>query len=333
MPKPTAAPANGITAEVIRDCMKPYGFSPDLLEDFVASLPPPPPEASTAWRHRHLTRLVQEVAIFMPADDAQARLAADVVGMRELAGVMRRKAVAPGVTTAEQCRLSRTAADVFRAALAGERQLDRRQHMPAPFFGTLLSDPVSIGALDAVWRRGVGGTVDVEPMDPETRVEGGDPTALEVPHGMAGDPRVEPEDKRAAMTASLVVAGAGHGDTDSMDREAEGAQGDLAAGPGARRMEGDPRVEPADKRPAMKEWPVVGEAPGAGGSAGGDVDLLDREAEDDSGRGAVPAPAPLRAGVVVEQGDGWSLEVWPATANCAAAGDGAARKAAAGGAA
>ena len=28
-------PSNGITADVIRDCMKPYGFNPDLLEDTV----------------------------------------------------------------------------------------------------------------------------------------------------------------------------------------------------------------------------------------------------------------------------------------------------------
>ena len=93
----------------------------------------------------------------MPADDAQARLATDVVGLRELAGVLRRRAVAPGVAVGEQCRLSRTVADVVRAALAAERQLDRRQHKPAPFFGTLLADPVDVGALDAVWARGVGG--------------------------------------------------------------------------------------------------------------------------------------------------------------------------------
>jgi hypothetical protein len=330
MPKPTPAPANGITAEVIRDCMKPYGFSPDLLEDFVASLPPPPPEASTAWRHRHLTRLVQEVAIFMPADDAQARLATEVVGLRELAGVLRRRAADPGVPTGELCRLGRTAADMMRAAITGERQLDRRQHLPAPFFGTLLSDPVSIGALDTVWRRRAGGTVDVEPMDRETGVEGGDPTAVEVPHGMAGDPPVEPEDKPAAMKESLVIAGAGHGDTDSMDREAEGAPGDLAAGPVRPRREDDPRVEPEAKRPAVKESLVVGDSPGAAESAGGDVDLLDRETEADSGRGAGSASAPRREGVVVERGDGWSLEIWPATGNCAAAGDGVTRKAAGG---
>jgi hypothetical protein len=323
-------PANGITPEVIRDCMKPYGFSPDLLEDFVASLPPPPPEASEAWRLRHLTRLVQEVAIFMPADDAQARLATNVVGLRELSVVLRRRAVDPGVPTGELCRLCRTAADMERAAITAERQLDRRQHMPAPFFGTLLSDPVSIGALDTVWRRGAGGTVDVEPMDRETGVEGGDPTAAEVPHGMEGDPTVETEDERAALKELLVIAGAGHRDTDSMDREAAGAPGDLAAGSGAPRMEGDPRVEPETKRPAMRESLVVGEGPGAAESAGGDADLLDRETEADSGGGAGPAAAPRRAGVVVERGDGWSLEIWPATGNCAAAGDDVTRKAAAG---
>jgi hypothetical protein len=36
--------------------------------------------------------------------------------------------------------------------------------------------------------------------------------------------------------------------------------------------------------------------------------------------------------VVVERGDGWSLEIWPATGNCAAADDGVTRKAAGGGA-
>ena len=233
MPSPTRTPANGITAEVIRDCMQPYGFSPDLLEDFVAALPPPPPEASAAWRHRHLTRLVREVAIFMPADDAQARLAAEVVGLRELAGVLRRRAADPGVPTGELCRLSRTAADMMRAAITGERQLDRRQHMPAPFFGTLLADPVDVGALDAVWRRGAG---------------------------LAGDPRVDPGPKPAAMPASLVEAGAGHGDTNSMDREAEGAPGDLAAVEVPHGLGGDPRVDPGPKPAAMPASLVVGES-------------------------------------------------------------------------
>jgi hypothetical protein len=329
MPKPTAAPANGITAEVIRDCMKPYGFNPDLLEDFVASLPPPPPEASTAWRLRHLTRLVQEVAIFMPADDAQARLATEVVGLRELAGVLRRRAADPGVPTGELCRLGRTAADMMRAAITGERQLDRRQHMPAPFFGTLLSDPVSIGALDAVWRRGAGGT-DVEAMDPEIGVAGVDPTVVEVPRGMAGDPRVEPEDKPAAMAAGedTGVASIEDGDTKAMDPETEDAPGNPTAVEMRHGKAGEPRVEP-DKRAAMTGPPIVA------GAGHGDTDSMDPETEGDSGGGAGPAPAaaPRREGVVVEQGDGWSLEVWPATVDCAAAGDRAARKLAARGAA
>ena len=330
MPKPTPVPANGITAEVIRDCMKPYGFSPDLLEDFVASLPPPPPEASTAWRLRHLTRLVQEVAIFMPADDAQARLATEVVGLRELAGVLRRRAADPGVPTGELCRLGRTAADMMRAAITGERQLDRRQHMPAPFFGTLLSDPVSIGALDAVWRRGAGGTMDVEPMDRETGVAGGDPTAVELPHGMARGPRVEPEDKRAALTEvqDAGVARVEDGDTKVMDLETEDAPEAPTAVEMRHGTAGEPRVEP-DKRAAMTGPPIVA------GAGHGDTESMDPETEGDSGGGAGPAPAaaPRREGVVVERGDGWSLEVWPATVDCAAAGDRAARKVAAGGAA
>jgi hypothetical protein len=303
MPKSTPTPTNGITAEVIRDCMQPYGFNPDLLEDFVASLPPPPPEASAAWRLRHLTRLVQEVAIFMPADDAQARLATDVVGLRELAGVLRRRAVAPGVAVGEQCRLSRTVADVVRAALAAERQLDRRQHKPAPFFGTLLADPVDVGALDAVWRRGVQGMV-VEAMAslppdacPGGEAAGGDGGAL-VPRGADDDPRVAPSDRCAAATEPPLVADSAATDTEPMDRETAGRPADLTvvAVPGG--THGAASVAPEDERAAS------------------------------TGEAGVAGAAPRRAGVVVEQGDGWSLEVWPATRG-AAAGDGTARTAAA----
>src|ERR1700722_20334820 len=143
-------PSNGITADVIRDCMKPYGFNPDLLEDTVDTLPPPPEGASPAWRHRRLTRLVQEMAIFMPADDAQARLAGPVIVLRELAGTLERRALLAGTSVAEMCRLSRCAMDVTRTAFGAERALARRQKGPAPFYGTWLSDPVDIGALDAV---------------------------------------------------------------------------------------------------------------------------------------------------------------------------------------
>ena len=96
----------------------------------------------------------------------------------------------------------------------------------------------------------------------------------------------------------------------SMDREADGASGDPAAVEVPHGLAGDPRVAPADRRPAMPASLVVGEAPGAAGTAGADVDLVDREAEAASGGGAGPAAGP-----------------------CAAAGEGAARKAAAGDAA
>src|ERR1700678_3268781 len=97
-------PANGITAEVIRDCMKPYDLNPDLLEDTVDTLPPPPAGASPAWRQRRLTRLMQELAIFMPADDAQARLAAQVIVLRELAGTLERRGLLAGAGGGGVCR-------------------------------------------------------------------------------------------------------------------------------------------------------------------------------------------------------------------------------------
>src|SRR5277367_6311445 len=97
-------PSNGITPEVIRSVMPPYHLSPDLLQATFAppptpppaptspppppptpaALPPPPPDSTTAWRHAHIARLTQEISALMPANAAQARIAAQIVITREL---------------------------------------------------------------------------------------------------------------------------------------------------------------------------------------------------------------------------------------------------------
>ena len=141
----------GITPSVIREMMPPYHLSPDLLEGTFTALPPLPPDAPAAWRHARITRLIGEITALLPADAAQARLAAQIIVVRELADTLTNRAHTPEVTIEQMCRLSRSSAELIRTAALLERTLARRQQTPAPFFGTVAADGVDIAALDAVW--------------------------------------------------------------------------------------------------------------------------------------------------------------------------------------
>ena len=88
--------SNGITPDVIREMMPPYHLSPDLLEATFAALPPPPHAASPPWRQARIARLMQEIATLMPADAAQARLAAQILIVRELADTIAARAYCAG---------------------------------------------------------------------------------------------------------------------------------------------------------------------------------------------------------------------------------------------
>jgi hypothetical protein len=148
--------AAGITQTVIQEMMPPYSLNADLLAGAVTILPPPPPDASASWRQARLTRLVREISVLMPADAAQAKLAAQIVVYRETADDTLDRANVPGLTVEQVCRVRRAAADLTRTSATLERALSRRQEQPAPFFGTVLADQVDIAALDAVWCKGVG---------------------------------------------------------------------------------------------------------------------------------------------------------------------------------
>jgi len=147
----------GITKEVMRDIMPPYSLDADLLARAIGILPPPPPDASESWRRARLTRLVCEISVLVPADAAQAKLAAEIVVFRETADDTLDRANRPGLTVEQVCRVRRAAADLTRTSATLERTLSRRQEMPAAFFGTVLGDQVDIAALDAVWCKS-GGT-------------------------------------------------------------------------------------------------------------------------------------------------------------------------------
>jgi hypothetical protein len=146
-------PSNGITPAVIRDLMPPYQLSADLLASTVATLPPPSPDATQAERHAHLTRLIEEIVARQPADADQARDAAQLLIVRELAGTCAADAHAAGLTVEQRCRLARTAAELLRSATSIQRTLARNQQKPVPFYGTVLQDAVDLAALDSIWRK------------------------------------------------------------------------------------------------------------------------------------------------------------------------------------
>ncbi len=144
-------PSNGITAGVIRDVMPPYTLSNDLLAATFATLPAPPAAATPPWRHERATRLVGEIAGFLPADAVQARLAAEIVLAREMMRDTFARSNAPGLALNQVCRVRRVSTELGRTAVTMARELTRRQQEPVPFFGTVLAERVDIAALDAVW--------------------------------------------------------------------------------------------------------------------------------------------------------------------------------------
>src|SRR5665213_2608828 len=147
----------GITANVFQEMMPQYHLSADLLDGTLKALPPPPPDAPETWRLARITRLISEITTLLPADAAQARLAAQIVVVRELADTMANRAYMPDVTVEQMCRLGRTSAELVRTAALLERTLARRQMKPTPFFGSVAADEVDIAALDAVrCKRGAG---------------------------------------------------------------------------------------------------------------------------------------------------------------------------------
>jgi len=145
------APSNGITADVIRDLMPPYQLNADLVAATLASIRPPPPGASQAWRQERTARLIDEITALTPADAAQARIASQIVILREEKDDTAARGFAPGLTLEQACRLRRTGAVLVNAVAMLERMLVRHQQMPVPFFGTVLMDGVDVAALAAGW--------------------------------------------------------------------------------------------------------------------------------------------------------------------------------------
>jgi hypothetical protein len=156
-------PSNGITADVIRDIMPPYHLSFDLLEGTFRALPPPPPDASAAWRQAHITRLIGEITTLKPADAGQARTASEILVLRELANTIASRAHAPDMTVSQLCRLGRAAAELARTADGLVRGLERTQQKPVPFYGTVELDEVDVAAVDQIWCGGTSASAEAGP--------------------------------------------------------------------------------------------------------------------------------------------------------------------------
>ncbi len=144
-------PKNGITPEVIREVMPPYELSADLLAAAFASIPPPPPGATQAWREARAARLVQEIAGLMPANAPQARIAAQILIARQATDDSFARVNTPGLTVEQICRLRRTGNALMNSAAVLERLLARHQQSPVPFFGTVLPDAIDVPVLAAAW--------------------------------------------------------------------------------------------------------------------------------------------------------------------------------------
>jgi len=141
-------PSNGVPPDLSREAMPPYRLGSDLLAATFAALPPPPPNATAAWREAQIMRLIQEISALMPANAAQARMAAQIVVMQELAGACAAQLYASPLTVPEMCRAKRTMGELVRTAAGMMRMLKRMPRTPAPLAGMALDAKVDVAAAE-----------------------------------------------------------------------------------------------------------------------------------------------------------------------------------------
>ena len=147
-------PSTGITLRTIQEAMPEYHIATDLLDGVLTAMPPPPPDASPAWRRARLTRVIEEVAARVPMDAAQGHLAGQLVVVEFLADDMLGRITMPGLALAERRLVSRTADNLLRSVVRLERALERRQARVMPFRDVGAVAGFDLDALDGVWCRG-----------------------------------------------------------------------------------------------------------------------------------------------------------------------------------
>ena len=229
--------------------MPPYQLSGDLLQATFATLTEPPPGASPAWREARNTRLIQEIPASKPADAGQARIAARILIVRDLADTVTTEIHTPGVTMQQMSGVTRTTAGLLRTAVSLDRSPRQHQHQhqqkPMPFPDVAVEEPVDPPAVDAAWRRKA-----VQPDAPPNPSPAHQPThaAPQAPRDTATQPE-PPTDQPAAAASSADAATTPQRTIAKLDE-----------GPGRTRMQparqpGPPGAKTAPEMPAAPSRP------------------------------------------------------------------------------
>jgi hypothetical protein len=275
-------PSGGITFRTMQEMMPEYNIPPDLIEDVVAALPSPPADTSAEWRYARLDRIVEEIASRVPMNAAQASLTGQIVVVQSLAIDLARQVGAPGVAMGDMLRLLRMTDLLMNTTGRLEHTLERRQFRVMSSRDVRPVDRIDMVVLDGVWCR----------KPPRMRGDGPEP---------APAPRRAPEKPEVADGPVTPI----------MTQQAPAM----------------PRQAPAATKPETPAATQTVETPAATHTAGAEAAAQAAATQTAATSTATQAPATQtaearasaqrarlagREDVTFEQGEGWSLEVWPA---------------------
>ena len=172
----------------------------------------------------------------MPADAPQARIAAQILIVREAMDDTFARGGAPGLPVEQICRLRRTGSALTNSVAALERMLWRHQQRPVPFFGTVLADEVDVVALAAAWGasgagagpvRDAGASGQERAAPARKRAAGINPLPLSAPPGRAaGRPPAWPGGDATWDTSRAVPCAIATPAFDTGNRRDSGGRGD-----------------------------------------------------------------------------------------------------------
>jgi hypothetical protein len=271
-----AIPSNGITAEVIQSMMPPYQLSADLLDATFARLPPPPPDTSPAQRQARIARLIAEIVGCKPADAGQARIAAQILILREAADSIAplvTRAHAPELTVEKICRSARTMAELDRTAATLGRSLIKQQQLPVPSFGVVVEDAVDTATLDAIW---YGNPRPPEPMPNPLPP----PMPAREPTAMPRDATLQPEPPTTGLPTTDATQSATTTPTPQAARTATEA-------PARRDRSPDLATSPDPDADATPEWTITKLDEGPGWTR----EVLRHRSSATGGNGTSPGPS------------------------------------------
>jgi hypothetical protein len=281
-----AEPSAGITFKVIQEMMPEYHLSPDLLDGLMAAMPPPPAEATGAWRQQRVTRVIEEIAARVPMDPAQAHLAGQIAVVQFMADDMAGRIGTPGQTPEEMHRLVRSTDALLHTISRLERTLERRQFRVMPFRDVNAVDGFDLEVLDGAWCRrttpaSAAARVPTEIPPTPRQAAMPEPATPEMEHSPAPAASAQTQGGRDHTTTDAEGGTRHHrieveqGDGWSMEVWRPVAGPDAPAGPGAHGPDAESASAPrSDREPTMAGAP--GRYPRA-------VDAIASSTPDDAG--------------------------------------------------